>query len=62
VPDDESLAKSSNFIRRQLRAILANQIWGVSEYYQSINDENPILLEALKQMNGDSFKKLKLRY
>jgi carboxyl-terminal processing protease len=62
VPDDESLAKSSKFIRRQLRAILANQIWGIGEYYECINEENPILKEALIQMNGDNFKKLKLRY
>jgi carboxyl-terminal processing protease len=60
--DAEGYERSNSFIRRQLRALIANQLWGINEYYQCINEENPILKEALTQMKGDSFKKLKLRY
>lgn len=60
--DEEGLITSGNFIRRQLKALIANQLWGVSEFYQVINDHNPIVQEALRQMKSDGFKKLKLRY
>jgi carboxyl-terminal processing protease len=60
--DLESLAKSENFIKRQLRALIANQIWGVGEYYQCINESNPIFTEALKLLNDQSFKKNKIKF
>jgi carboxyl-terminal processing protease len=60
--DDEGLKASGAFIRRQLKALMANQLWGISEYYQCINDNNPIVKEALIQMKSDSFKRLKLRF
>lgn len=60
--DEEDMLRSRNFIKRQLRALIANQIWGISEYYQCINEENPILNKALEQLDGDAFKDLKLRY
>jgi len=60
--DDEGLKKSSAFIKRQLRALLGNQIWGVNEFYELINEQNPILKEALVQMKSDNFKKLKLKF
>ena len=60
--DEEGMERSRNFIKRQLRALIANQIWGINEYYQCINEENPILNKALEQLDGDAFKDLKLRY
>lgn len=60
--DEEGMERSRNFIKRQLRALVANQIWGINEYYQCINEENPILNKALEQLDGDAFKDLKLRY
>lgn len=60
--NDEDLKTSGAFIRRQLRALIANQIWGINEFYECINEGNPILKEALVQMHSDNFKKLKLRY
>ena len=60
--NDADLQTSGSFIRRQLRAIIANQIWGISEFYECINESNPIFKEALIQMKSDNFKKLKLRY
>lgn len=60
--DNEGLAKSGNFIERQLRAIIANQLWGVGEYYQCINDSNKIFNEALKLMNDQTFKKNKIKF
>jgi hypothetical protein len=60
--DEEGLKTSGAFIRRQLKALIANQVWGTSEYYQTINDHNPIVKEALNQMKSDNFKKLKLKF
>ena len=60
--DAEGIERSGHFIKRQIRALIANQVWGINEYYQCINEENPILKEALTQMKSDSFKNLKLRY
>jgi carboxyl-terminal processing protease len=60
--DAESIKKSGAFIKRQIRALLANQIWGITEYYELINEQNPILKEALVQMKSDNFKKLKLKF
>lgn len=60
--DEEGLKTSGAFIRRQLKALIANQVWGTSEYYQTINDHNPIVKEALNQMKSDNFKKMKLRF
>jgi carboxyl-terminal processing protease len=60
--DEEGLKTSGPFIERQIKAIIANQIWGISEYYQCVNEYNPIVKEALQQMKSDSFKKWKLRY
>lgn len=60
--NDEDIKISGDFIRRQLRAIIANQIWGISEFYECINESNPIFKEAMIQMKSDNFKKLKLRY
>jgi carboxyl-terminal processing protease len=60
--DEEGLQRSGSFISRQLRALVANQIWGTNEYYELINEKNPILQEALRQMKSDSFKKMKLQY
>ncbi len=58
----EDLKTSGSFIRRQIRALIANQIWGTNEYYECINEGNPILKEALIQMKSENFKKLKLRF
>lgn len=58
--DEESLKRSGQFIRRQLRALIANQVWGTSEYYELINENNSIVQEALKQMKSDTFRRLKL--
>ena len=60
--DEDGLAKSGVFIRRQIRALIANNIWGTNEYYELSNELNPIVKEALVQMKSDNFKKLKLRY
>lgn len=60
--DEAGLKNSGAFIRRQLKALVANQMWGTSEYYQIINDTNPIVKEALVQMKSDNFKKLKLKF
>lgn len=60
--DEEGLKTSSKFMKRQLRALVANQLWSPREYYELINEGNPIFQEALKQMKSETFKKLKISY
>ncbi len=60
--NEEEIKRSTMFIRRQLKAIIANQLWGTNEYYQVVNENNPMLKEAMRQMKSDSFKKMKLSY
>jgi len=60
--DEEGIAKSGDFISRQLRALIANQVYGIAEYYECINETNPIVQEALKQMKSDVFKKQGIRF
>jgi len=59
--DEDGLLKSGDFIKRQLRALLANQIWGINEFYECINDSNPIVKEAVKIMKSDAFKEMKIK-
>ena len=59
--DEEGFQKSGEFIRRQLRALIANQVWGIGEFYECINEHSPIIKEAMRVMQSDSFKQMKIK-
>jgi carboxyl-terminal processing protease len=59
--DEEGFQKSGEFIRRQLRALIANQVWGIGEFYECINEHSPIMNEAMRVMQSDSFKQMKIK-
>jgi carboxyl-terminal processing protease len=59
--DEEGFQRSGEFIRRQLRALIANQVWGIGEFYECINEHSPIVKEAMKVMQSDSFKQMKIK-
>jgi carboxyl-terminal processing protease len=59
--DEEGFQKSGEFIRRQLRALIANQVWGIGEFYECINEHSPIINEAMRVMQSDSFKQMKIK-
>lgn len=46
---------SENSIKMRLKAILAQDLWGISEYYQIANAENEILQEAIKVIEGKKY-------
>lgn len=46
--DEAEKAKSLPRIRLQLKALIARDLWDMSEYFAIINEESPIVKEALK--------------
>ena len=49
--NEEEYNKSKAFISLQIKALVARDLFDMSEYYQIINDENPSLKEALRIIN-----------
>jgi len=52
--DEESAAFARPIIKEQIRAIVARDLFGQSEYYQVINEENNMVKEALKVLKNSS--------
>jgi carboxyl-terminal processing protease len=51
--NDEQFNKSKELISLQLKALIARDLFDISEYFQIINDKNDSYLEALKIINDD---------
>ncbi|MDH6534805.1 carboxyl-terminal processing protease [Parabacteroides sp. PM5-20] len=49
--DEEQYQKSKSLITLQLKALIARDLYEMSEYFQVINDENDSLKEALRILN-----------
>jgi carboxyl-terminal processing protease len=49
--NEEEYSKSKALIALQIKALVARDLFDMSEYYQIINDENPSLKEALRIIN-----------
>ena len=45
--DDEELANTMPMLRLQLKALLARDLWDMSQYFQVINEENHVVCRAL---------------
>ena len=53
-PKDEAEMKQTlPYLCTQLKALVARDLWNMSEYFQIINSQNPILQKTLKQ-NGSN--------
>jgi carboxyl-terminal processing protease len=55
--DEEEYEKSLPQIRRQMKALLARDLWNMSEYFQIINEEDDIVnkaLELIKERDTDA--------
>ena len=46
--DAEELEKSLAYIRLQLKALIARDIWDMSEYFSVINERSEIVKKALE--------------
>ena len=47
--DKAELQRTLPYLRTQLKALVARDIWGMNEYFQIINKQNLILQKALEQ-------------
>lgn len=48
--DDKELQATLSQLRRQLKALVARDLWDMSEYFQVINETNPIVEKAVELM------------
>jgi len=49
--DDEERQRSLPFLRTQLKALIARDLYGMNEYFAVINSENDMLARALELLN-----------
>ena len=48
--DDEELQRTIPALQRQLKALIARDLWDMNEYYIIDNERNDIVQRALKEM------------
>ena len=46
--DDQELQRTLPYLRLQLKALVARDLWDMSEYYSVFNEENPLVQKALE--------------
>ncbi len=56
--DEEAYLKSKPLIDLQLKALIARDLWGMSEYYQIINQRDPVVQKALELLAAPDFETL----
>lgn len=44
--------EENNFIKNQIKALIADDIWGSTEYYQIINEYDPNIIKAVEVINN----------
>ena len=49
--DDEEKAKTLPLLSLQLKALIARDLWDMSEYYSIMNEENHIVMKALELLD-----------
>ena len=52
--DDNELAQTMPMLRTQLKALIARDLWDMSEYFTIINEQNHIVRRALEILSDDS--------
>ena len=51
--NEEEFRRSEQLMRLQIKALIARDLFDMSEYYQVINDINDSLIEALSIINDE---------
>ncbi len=59
--DDAEYRKSVPLMKLQLKALIARDLWDMSEYYQVINESNESVQKALELLKEKDFEKLLLK-
>ncbi|MBO7607564.1 MAG: S41 family peptidase [Paludibacteraceae bacterium] len=55
--NEEQFTQSKPLIRKQLKAMIARDLWNTNEYYQIMNDENPIFLKGVEALRDKELYK-----
>jgi carboxyl-terminal processing protease len=50
--DDEELEKTVHSVSLILKGLVARDLWDMSEYFQVISEEDPVVLQALELLNA----------
>ena len=50
--DDEEMKRTLPYLRLQLKALVARDLWDMTEYFQVMNEENHIVQKALEVINN----------
>lgn len=50
--DEEQFKQSKALIKKQVKAMIARDLWNTNEYYQIMNDENPIYLKGVEALKN----------
>jgi len=58
--DKEGLEKANEAITVRLKALIAQNMWGFSEFYEVFNELNPIYLKGVEILQDNSYDKIKL--
>ena len=49
--DDAELEQTLPYLRLQLKALVARDLWGMDEYFAIMNDTNDVVIRALQLIN-----------
>jgi carboxyl-terminal processing protease len=58
--DDEALLRSGAFIKAQLKALIARDLWNSSAYFNIINDMDETFKKAVESIKDNTFDKMKI--
>lgn len=58
--NEEEYQKNASSIHLRIKAILAQDMWGISEFYQIYNDENDVLQVAIKTIESAKYETMNL--
>ena len=60
--NEAQIEKSKELITIRLKALIARNLWGTSAFFQIANDLNDSYIQAIEEINSNTFKKEKLVY
>jgi carboxyl-terminal processing protease len=58
--NEEQFKTSENLLKLRMKAVLAQDLWGYSEFYQVYNDSNEILQRAIDVLQKGEYEKTNL--
>ena len=59
--NEEEYTRSLSLIKTQLKALIARDLWDMSEYFQVMNTTDRTVQQALKVLDEDAYERLMVR-